>query len=72
MLQRKAVTDCAEIAGFEILALINEPTAAAIYCGTYENMENGERKTIVAVDLGGGTLISQSWNWRFKLIRNKF
>ena len=43
-----------------ILDLINETTAAAIYCGAYKNMENGERKTIVVIDLGGGKLISQS------------
>ena len=55
MLQRKAVKDCAEIAGFEILALINEPTAAAIYCGAYDDMKNGQCKTIVVIDLGGGT-----------------
>lgn len=39
------------IAGLNVLAIINEPTAAAISYG----MKTDERKTILVYDLGGGT-----------------
>lgn len=50
--QRKSVRDAAEIAGLAVERLITEPTAAAISYGYGEL----DRKTIVVVDLGGGTL----------------
>lgn len=49
--RRDATEKAAEIAGLELLALINEPTAAAMAFGM-----GGERKgTVLVFDLGGGT-----------------
>ncbi len=49
--QRQATRDAAEIAGIELLAILNEPTAAAIAYGATKKTA----KTIVVYDLGGGT-----------------
>ena len=49
--QRQATRDAGEIAGLEVVRIINEPTAAAIAYGYGRRM----RKTIVVYDLGGGT-----------------
>jgi molecular chaperone DnaK len=50
--RRRATLSAGEIAGFEVLKLINEPTAAAIAFG----MDKGENdNTILIYDLGGGT-----------------
>ena len=49
--QRKATQDAGEIAGLNILRIINEPTAAALAYG----LNNGEEKKILIFDLGGGT-----------------
>ena len=49
--QRQAVRDAGTIAGLQVLAIINEPTAAALSFGVRQ-----ERPLTVAVyDLGGGT-----------------
>ncbi|VBB18048.1 heat shock protein 70b [Yasminevirus sp. GU-2018] len=50
--QRQATKDAGEIAGLEVLRIINEPTAAAI---AYGLNTKGERNVLV-YDLGGGTL----------------
>jgi molecular chaperone DnaK len=50
--QRQATRDAGEIAGLEVLRIINEPTAAALAYGI--DREEGS-KTIVVYDLGGGT-----------------
>ena len=52
-LQREAVRSAAESAGFEVLSLINEPTAAAIY---YNNIGKKDNELCLVFDLGGGTL----------------
>ena len=50
--QRKATQDAGEIAGLNILRIINEPTAAALAYG----LNNGDNeKKILIFDLGGGT-----------------
>src|SRR6478672_11572584 len=49
--QRQATKDAGQIAGLEVLRIINEPTAAALAYG----LEKEEGKTIVVYDLGGGT-----------------
>ena len=49
--QRKATKDAGEIAGLEVLSVINEPTAAAVSFGV-EHDFNG---TVLVYDLGGGT-----------------
>ena len=49
--QRQATKDAGEIAGLEVLRIINEPTAAALAYGYGKDPE----KRIVIYDLGGGT-----------------
>ncbi len=49
--QRQATKDAGQIAGLEVLRIINEPTAAALAYG----MDKNEGKTIAVYDLGGGT-----------------
>lgn len=52
-LQREAVRAAAESAGFDVLSLLNEPTAAAVY---YNNIGRKENELCLVFDLGGGTL----------------
>ena len=49
--QRQATKDAAQIAGLEVLRLLNEPTAAAIAYG----LDNGAEGIYAVYDLGGGT-----------------
>lgn len=51
-LERQRTKQAGEIAGFEVLDIINEPTAAAIAYGSKQAQEN---ITILVYDLGGGT-----------------
>ncbi|MBS2030497.1 MAG: Hsp70 family protein [Deltaproteobacteria bacterium] len=50
--QREALRVAVEKAGLKLLAMVNEPTAAALY---YANLRNPEQ-TVLVFDLGGGTL----------------
>jgi heat shock protein 1/8 len=50
--QRQATKDAGQIAGLNILRIINEPTAAAI---AYGLDKKDEEKTVLIFDLGGGT-----------------
>ncbi|VVB94310.1 Chaperone protein DnaK [uncultured archaeon] len=50
--QRQATKDAGEIAGLEVIRIINEPTAAAL---SYGLDKEGDQK-IMVFDLGGGTL----------------
>ncbi|BAI80663.1 molecular chaperone DnaK [Deferribacter desulfuricans SSM1] len=52
-LQRESVRVAAEKAGFNVLLLVNEPTAAFIY---YDNIYNLDKGNYFVFDLGGGTL----------------
>ena len=49
--QRQATKDAGQIAGLEVLRIINEPTAAALAYG----LDKQEEQTILVFDLGGGT-----------------
>jgi molecular chaperone DnaK (HSP70) len=49
--QRQATRDAGELAGLEVVRIINEPTAAAL---AYE-VDHPQGKTILVYDLGGGT-----------------
>ena len=49
--QRNATKEAGEIAGLNVLRIINEPTAAALAYG----LDSKEDKTIAVYDLGGGT-----------------
>ena len=50
--QRQATKDAGQIAGLEVLRIINEPTAASLAYG----MDKKEAETILVFDVGGGTL----------------
>ncbi|MGH8884532.1 MAG: molecular chaperone DnaK [Egibacteraceae bacterium] len=49
--QRQATKEAGQIAGLEVLRIINEPTAAALAYG----LDKEDEQTIVVYDLGGGT-----------------
>ena len=50
--QRQATKEAGQIAGLEVLRIINEPTAAAL---AYGLDKQGTEQTILVFDLGGGT-----------------
>jgi molecular chaperone DnaK len=49
--QRQATKDAGEIAGLEIVRIVNEPTAASLAYG----LQNQQAATVAVYDLGGGT-----------------
>src|SRR5213594_2416661 len=49
--QRQATNEAGQIAGLEVLRIINEPTSAALAYG----LDKHEDQTILVFDLGGGT-----------------
>ena len=49
--QRQATKECGQIAGLEVLRIINEPTAASLAYG----LDKQHDQTILVFDLGGGT-----------------
>ncbi|MEA2459831.1 MAG: molecular chaperone DnaK, partial [Actinomycetota bacterium] len=51
--QRQATKEAGQIAGLEVLRIINEPTAAALAYGL--DKEDQSDQTILVFDLGGGT-----------------
>lgn len=63
--QRKATKQAGELAGLNVLRLLNEPTAAALAYGEYGSQKPSQsgfmldleplQKTILVFDLGGGT-----------------
>src|SRR5881227_3372690 len=50
--QRQATKEAGQIAGLEVLRIINEPTAAAL---AYGLDKTGQDRTVLVFDLGGGT-----------------
>ena len=50
--QRKATEDAATIAGLNLLGILNEPTAAALYYAHQTKLKNAN---VLVYDLGGGT-----------------
>jgi molecular chaperone DnaK len=50
--QRQATKEAGQIAGLNVLRIINEPTSAAL---AYGLDQNGEDQTVLVFDLGGGT-----------------
>jgi len=57
--RRKSTMDAGYMAGFEVMDIINEPTAAAIAFGYQRGFlkqgESHERQRLIVYDLGGGT-----------------
>ena len=51
--QRQATRQAAELAGLNVLRMLNEPTAAAVAYGLDESIE--ESSVVAVYDLGGGT-----------------
>ena len=49
--QRQATKDAGQIAGLDVVRIINEPTAAALAYG----LENQKSEKVLVFDLGGGT-----------------
>ncbi|MEU3843477.1 molecular chaperone DnaK [Streptomyces sp. NPDC028635] len=49
--QRQATKEAGEIAGLNVLRIVNEPTAAALAYG----LDKGNDQTVLVFDLGGGT-----------------
>jgi molecular chaperone DnaK len=49
--ERKATRDAGTIAGLQVRAILNEPTAAALAYG----LQHGETQRVAVFDLGGGT-----------------
>ncbi|MBM7171856.1 molecular chaperone DnaK [Streptomyces sp. G44] len=49
--QRQATKEAGEIAGLNVLRIVNEPTAAALAYG----LDKGKEETVLVFDLGGGT-----------------
>ncbi|MFX0014220.1 MAG: molecular chaperone DnaK [Promethearchaeota archaeon] len=49
--QRQATKDAGQIAGLEVLRIINEPTSASLAYG----LDKEEEQTVLVFDLGGGT-----------------
>lgn len=59
--QRQATKDAGNIAGLQVMRIINEPTAAAIAYGLDKKVaggsgQKGNEKVVLIYDLGGGTL----------------
>jgi len=51
--QRQATRDAGQIAGLDVIRILNEPTAAALAYGVHRHAEH--RRIIAVFDLGGGT-----------------
>jgi len=51
--QRQATRDAGKLAGFEVLRILNEPTAASLAYGL--GLDPAQKKTIAVYDFGGGT-----------------
>ncbi|KAH0788709.1 cytoplasmic heat shock protein 70 [Histomonas meleagridis] len=70
--QRKATKDAGIIAGFKVLRIINEPTAAAIAYG-YKNIGiyDDDQHIVLVYDLGGGTFdvsLLEVYDGKFKVL----
>ncbi|XP_027173661.1 heat shock 70 kDa protein-like [Coffea eugenioides] len=53
--QRQATKDAGSIAGFNVMRIINEPTAAAIAYGLDKKHQKRGEQNVLVFDLGGGT-----------------
>lgn len=53
--ERMKIKTAAENAGLNVMALIEEPVAAAICFGLFDDVKEGSKEKILIFDLGGGT-----------------
>jgi molecular chaperone DnaK (HSP70) len=63
--EREATSNAGRLAGLNVRAILNEPTAAAIAYG----LEQGEDQTVLVYDLGGGTFDITMIDIKDRLIR---
>ena len=56
VIMRKATTEAANLAGLEVIRIINEPTAAAMAYAHDQGGDVTDERLVVVFDLGGGTL----------------
>ncbi|WP_165232923.1 Hsp70 family protein [Aquisphaera insulae] len=63
--EREATANAGRLAGLNVRAILNEPTAAAIAYG----LEQGEDQTVLVYDLGGGTFDVTMIDIKDRLIR---
>ncbi len=63
--EREATANAGRLAGLNVRAILNEPTAAAIAYG----LEQGEDQTVLVYDLGGGTFDVTMIEIKNRLIR---
>ncbi|MEW5742478.1 MAG: Hsp70 family protein [Myxococcota bacterium] len=63
--QREAVRKAAEATGLTVRAIVNEPTAAALY---YANLRNPQQRVLI-FDLGGGTFDATLMNVENRVAR---
>ncbi len=63
--EREATANAGKLAGLNVRAILNEPTAAAIAYG----LEQGEDQTVLVYDLGGGTFDITMIEIKDRLIR---
>ncbi len=63
--EREATANAGRLAGLNVRAILNEPTAAAIAYG----LEQGEDQTVLVYDLGGGTFDITMIDIKDRLIR---
>ncbi|MFI5456368.1 MAG: Hsp70 family protein [Isosphaerales bacterium] len=63
--EREATANAGRLAGLNVRAILNEPTAAAIAYG----LEHGEDQTVLVYDLGGGTFDITMIEIKDRLIR---
>ncbi len=54
--ERQKIKQAAQIAKMPVLALIEEPVAAALSCGIFENKEIRDGEKVLVFDFGGGTI----------------
>ena len=63
--EREATANAGRLAGLNVRAILNEPTAAAVAYG----LEHGEDQTVLVYDLGGGTFDITMIEIKDRLIR---
>ncbi len=63
--EREATANAGHLAGLNVRAILNEPTAAAVAYG----LEQGENQTVLVYDLGGGTFDITMIEIKDRLIR---
>ncbi|MDR3622261.1 MAG: Hsp70 family protein [Paludisphaera borealis] len=63
--EREATANAGRLAGLNVRAILNEPTAAAVAYG----LEQGEDQTVLVYDLGGGTFDVTMIDIKDRLIR---